>query len=268
MKFRRYLPTVIAILSAVVITTALPVMAKTKETIDYQKFYDAKTIDLYNKGSRILIDNAEEDKLMLVATPCDEYVYTTVRLNLRDTPNTIVNDNVICTLPENSKVHRVGTTIVGWSVIQIDGINYFMWDEFLTKTEPESYTEITSLEDYLPKKAKDNSYAQQDCVAQDYVEQSNAQPSSYLGTYKLTAYCNCSTCCGQWAGGPTASGTYPTAGRTIACDLPFGTQVLINGHIYTVEDRGVSGNHIDIYFGSHSEALAFGLQYADVYLEG
>ena len=137
-----------------------------------------------------------------------------------------------------------------------------MWDEYLTENEPESYTEITSLEDYLPKKAKNNSYAQQDYADQDYASQ------SCLGTYKLTAYCNCSTCCGQWAGGPTASGTYPTAGRTVACDLPFGTQVSINGHIYTVEDRGVSGNHIDIYFGSHSEALAFGLQYADVYLVG
>ena len=202
-----------------------------------------------------MVEDIDSEKLILVAIPCDEYVYTKARLNLRNLPN--INSAAVCTLPENSKVHRVGTTGVGWSIIQIDGVNYFMWDEFLTETEPESFTEITSLENYLPKKRQVQSYAGQSSAGQNY-----------LGTYKLTAYCNCSACCGQWAGGPTASGTYPSAGRTIACDLPFGTQVSINGHIYTVEDRGVGGNHIDIYLGSHSEALAFGMQYADVYLVG
>lgn len=256
---KRKLLSIIAILGMSV-AMAVPIAA---EPIDYQTFYDAKEINLYNKGNRILIDDAEEGKLMLVATPCDEYVYTTARLNLRDTPNTIANDNVICTLPENSKIHRVGKTIVGWSIIQIDGVNYFMWDEYLTENEPESYAEITSLEDFLPKKTVNNN-----SVQQNYAEQPSYANQSYLGTYKLTAYCNCSACCGQWSGGPTASGAYPVTGRTIASDLPFGTQVSINGHIYTVEDRGVGGNHIDIYFGSHSEALAFGMQYADVYLVG
>lgn len=260
---KRKLLSIIAILGLSVAMT-VPVAA---ESIDYQTFYDAEEINLYNKENRILIDDADEDRLMLVATPCDEYVYTTARLNLRDTPNTIANDNVICTLPENAKVHRVGTTIVGWSIIQINGVNYFMWDEYLTENEPESYTEITSLGNYLPKKAVNNNSAQQDYVDQSYIQQ-DATQQSYLGTYKLTAYCNCSACCGQWSGGPTASGTYPVAGRTIASDLPFGTQVSINGHIYTVEDRGVGGNHIDIYFGSHAEAVAFGMQYVDVYLVG
>ena len=36
----------------------------------------------------------------------------------------------------------------------------------------------------------------------------------------------------------------------------------------TVEDRGgaINGNHIDIFFNTHSEALQFGTKYADVYL--
>jgi 3D (Asp-Asp-Asp) domain-containing protein len=35
-----------------------------------------------------------------------------------------------------------------------------------------------------------------------------------------------------------------------------------------VEDRGgaINGNHIDIYFNTHEEALEFGCQYANVYL--
>ena len=88
----------------------------------------------------------------------------------------------------------------------------------------------------------------------------------YLGRFKLTAYCNCSICCGKWSGGGTASGTTPTPGRTIAmAGVPFGTKLSINGQIYTVEDRGTAYGHVDIFMGSHSEALGFGMKYADVY---
>ena len=50
-------------------------------------------------------------------------------------------------------------------------------------------------------------------------------------------------CCGQWSGGPTASGAYPTANHTIAVDannptVPMGTKVVMNGVEYTVEDTG------------------------------
>ena len=90
---------------------------------------------------------------------------------------------------------------------------------------------------------------------------------TYWGACTITHYCNCSICCGQWAGGGTASGTIPTAGRTVACGaLPFGTHVMINGHEYIVEDRGVNGHWIDIYVSSHSEALAKGMYTADVYI--
>ena len=88
----------------------------------------------------------------------------------------------------------------------------------------------------------------------------------YLGKFKLTAYCSCKICCGKWSGGGTASGTTPTPGRTIAmAGVPFGTKLSINGQIYTVEDRGTAYGHVDIFMGSHSEALGFGMKYADVY---
>ena len=89
---------------------------------------------------------------------------------------------------------------------------------------------------------------------------------TYLGRFKLTAYCTCSICCGKWAGGGTASGAAPTPGRTIAmAGVPFGTKLSINGHIYVVEDRGTAYGHVDILMASHEEALQFGLKYADVY---
>ncbi|MDE5873800.1 MAG: hypothetical protein K2H07_07805 [Lachnospiraceae bacterium] len=94
-----------------------------------------------------------------------------------------------------------------------------------------------------------------------------------VGDFTLTAYCPCTICCGQWSNPSnptTASGTTATAGRTIAADtskFPFGTQLVINGQIYTVEDVGgaISGNKIDIYFNTHQEAINFGRQSAQVY---
>ena len=87
-----------------------------------------------------------------------------------------------------------------------------------------------------------------------------------IGVCTLTGYCNCSACCGAWSGGPCASGAWPTSGHTVAADLPFGTRVEINGHEYVVEDRGVSGSWFDIYFDSHAEACAFGMQSAEVFI--
>lgn len=97
------------------------------------------------------------------------------------------------------------------------------------------------------------------------VEESVEAVNGETMMFKATAYCNCSKCCGKWAGGNTASGTVPTAGRTIAVDtsvIPFGTKVIINGTIYVAEDTGtlIKGNRIDIFFDSHEEALQFGVQ--------
>lgn len=85
--------------------------------------------------------------------------------------------------------------------------------------------------------------------------------------YKITAYCPCAKCCGKTTG-RTAMGTKATAGRTIAASskFAFGTKLNINGHIYTVEDRGgaIKGNKIDIFVNSHAEALAWGVRYLPV----
>ena len=86
-------------------------------------------------------------------------------------------------------------------------------------------------------------------------------------TYKITAYCSCSKCCGKTTG-ITASGTRATAGRTVAASskFAFGTKLNIGGNIYTVEDRGgaIKGNRIDIFVNSHSAALQWGVRYLPV----
>lgn len=92
-----------------------------------------------------------------------------------------------------------------------------------------------------------------------------------LGTFKITAYCSCYSCCGKTTG-ITASGTKAKAGRTIAADtsrFPFGTKIKFNGKTYTVEDCGgaIKGNKIDLYCNSHSEALRWGVRYMEVLVE-
>lgn len=113
-----------------------------------------------------------------------------------------------------------------------------------------------------------NSQSQQEESTTPPAQQEDSQNESqgkYLGNFKLTGYCNCEKCGGH-SSGLTASGTTPVQGRTIAMGgVPFGTKLLINGNVYTVEDRGVPYAHVDIYFNSHEEALQFGTSSADVY---
>ncbi len=101
-------------------------------------------------------------------------------------------------------------------------------------------------------------------------------------TMIVTGYCKCGKCCGwrrTWYGKPvhvsgpnkgtrkkvgiTASGTQARGGA-IAADTsryPFGTVMSVPGYGYgRVEDRGsaITGNHIDLFFKSHRDAVAWG----------
>ena len=130
-----------------------------------------------------------------------------------------------------------------------------------------NYGTEESYDDYSESESDSNQDADDSSESSDGSSEggSSSSQGTYLGTFTLTAYCNCAQCCGT-AGNLTASGTVPTAGRTVAmAGVPFGTQLLINGNVYTVEDLGTPYGHVDIYFNSHSEALAFGLQSAEVY---
>lgn len=109
------------------------------------------------------------------------------------------------------------------------------------------------------------------------------EKTTYLGEFKLTAYCSCSKCCGKWADNRPvdengdeivvgSTGERLTANYSIAVDpkvIPYGTVVEINGHDYKAQDcgGGIKGNRIDVYFNDHQEALKFGRQKADVYIK-
>lgn len=83
-----------------------------------------------------------------------------------------------------------------------------------------------------------------------------------LGTFKITAYTAGSSA-------RTASGTKCKSGRTIAAPsrFAFGTKLMFNGNVYTVEDRGgaIVNNVLDLYVDSESEAVQWGVRYFKVY---
>lgn len=103
---------------------------------------------------------------------------------------------------------------------------------------------------------------------------------TYLGVFKMTAYCGCTICCGknakrgangEWLA-VTRTGVMAQKNHTISVDpkvIPLGSKVRIGDTIYTAEDTGgkwVQGQHIDIYMGDHDVAKLYGVQHHDVWL--
>ena len=115
---------------------------------------------------------------------------------------------------------------------------------------------------------------QTESTAQDQQETETVQePASHLislGVFKTTGYCPCKSCSAGW-GRNTCTGAVASAHHTIAVDprvIPYGTKVMINGVIYTAEDKGggVKGHHIDIFYDTHTESRNHGTQNAEVFL--
>lgn len=140
---------------------------------------------------------------------------------------------------------------------------------FFSKLEVNSDTLETLNNEYEIEKTEEDSETEKLIKITETEEIQNEEENKLvsLGTFKLTAYCSCIKCCGK-DDGITASGTVATQGRTIACNsLPAGTEVVINGHTYIVEDTGKLGDKtIDIFFDSHQDALDFGVQYVEVFI--
>ena len=78
----------------------------------------------------------------------------------------------------------------------------------------------------------------------------------YLGKFYVTGYDACMDCCGK-TDGITASGTAAAVGATCAADMPFGTILYIDGiGVRRVEDRGVSGDCVDVFCADHAACYA------------
>ena len=86
---------------------------------------------------------------------------------------------------------------------------------------------------------------------------------------RVTAYCPCEKCCGKYSNGQTACGHKIRPGDAfVAADkeYSFGTEIIIPGYENAapvkVLDRGgaIRGNRLDVFFGSHEEALKWGVK--------
>ena len=92
----------------------------------------------------------------------------------------------------------------------------------------------------------------------------------YAGRMYITGYDPwCGHCCGKaHPDGKTASGVIAQTNHTVAMckDYPFGTEIYIDGlGYYTVEDRGVGKDWVDVACESHEACYAI-TRYADVYI--
>jgi len=113
-----------------------------------------------------------------------------------------------------------------------------------------------------PEKAADNNSQNTDTA--------NSSSLKSLGVFRTTGYCPCYQCSEGW-GRHTSTGAIAKSNHTIAVDprvIPYGTRVMVNGVIYTAEDRGggVKGNHIDIFFDTHAQTRQHGSRYQEVFL--
>lgn len=176
------------------------------------------------------IEKIETDKKEVVDEEIEyKTVWTTANLNVREKNNT--NSTIIGTYKKGTKI-VVSYINEEWAKVKETG--HFVNRRYLTEKEPVKNEDVVTVK----------------------------QADFSVKEFKLTAYCPCSSCSGGW-GTQTATGKKATAGRTIAVDpsvIPYGTKVEINGHTYIAEDcgGGVKGNHIDIFFDTHSEVKSFG----------
>jgi 3D (Asp-Asp-Asp) domain-containing protein len=112
---------------------------------------------------------------------------------------------------------------------------------------------------------------------QDKVDMGGERLTS-LGKMKVTGYCKCQICCGDYAlNRPNgivygASGTKLIEGVSVASPLPLGTRLKIGERFYIVHDRTSekvakdnNGLIVDIYSGSHKEAWNVGNEWVEVF---
>ena len=148
----------------------------------------------------------------------------------------------------------IHTTVVGLLIVA--AIGYATW--YLSQGTARAYPQVVIREDTkIPLTRKQPREAGHD-------------------TFRVTAYCQKSCCCGKYADGITASGHKIQPGdRFVAApkNIPFHTLITIpgynNGQPVPVLDRGgaITAGRLDLYFDTHQEALNWGVQNVDVSIE-
>lgn len=188
-------------------------------------------------------------------------------LNIRTVPREKGNKPITAVEYGTQLDYIASSCAKGWAIILYEGKKHYVSEEWISFEELVRAGAVES--DFIPAPAQEE--------AEEIISESSPIPDTpaaansgayFYATCFITHYCPCSICCGSYASGYTANGSYATPNWTVASgpDLPFGTKLLINGQVYEVQDRGVGSGCIDIFCSSHEEALARGAYYTDVYI--
>lgn len=138
----------------------------------------------------------------------------------------------------------------------------------IVQTRPENVT--TQQSDDSETKAESNIKSSTESIIETNTEQPEEWESIEM---RVTAYCPCPRCCGEYSDGITACGYEIQPGDTfVAADrrYSFGTEIIVPGYSNSqpvkVLDRGgaIKGNRLDVFFATHEEALEWGVQYIEV----
>jgi len=143
-----------------------------------------------------------------------------------------------------------------------------------TTTESDGISQPVLNESQIQDKPTQPQTSSKPGSALDKTEQNTEQADKWETVQmRVTAYCPCERCCGEYADGITACGHKIQPGDTFAAAdrrYSFGTELVVAGYnnseTIKVLDRGgaIRGDRLDLFFHTHEAALQWGVKYIDV----
>lgn len=257
-------------------------------TIDYIKKIGGKVTDFFKENRKVYVSLGVLLALMMLImgsfTSCSMMFFNNVvdysGFSYMSTDEAIRDADLYYTQLEanlQERINNMETENGGYDRYQYD-IGIIGHDPFVLISYLSSKYEYFTFDDTI-KAELDHLFALQYQLTtssghETITETKTVKVGESLGAVVTSGYCNCSICCGQWAGGPTASGAYPAANHTIAVDaytpvVPLGTKVVMNGREYVVEDTGNFSQYgvaFDVYYDDHATASNHGHQTWEAYL--
>ncbi|HOK95013.1 MAG TPA: 3D domain-containing protein [Anaerohalosphaeraceae bacterium] len=169
-----------------------------------------------------------------------------------------------------------GILPAAWVIPQVlEGDSVVYLQTTLPQTDPDTEDIEQSILPDEPSQISDNELLAMLITAEPSPAYEKPQETEHWQVMRMrvTGYCPCSKCCGQYSDGRTACSHRIRQGDVfVAADkkFPFGTEVIIPGYNagqpVKVMDRGraIKGNRIDVFFSSHEQARKWGVKYMDI----
>jgi hypothetical protein len=87
------------------------------------------------------IEEESETEEVILNKVVSDYIYTTTLVHIRYDAS--LDSKILLTAKEGTKLHRVEINfILGWDKIEIDGENYYIYNEYITTIAPEEEAEL------------------------------------------------------------------------------------------------------------------------------